>query len=109
MWILGPDKNGKCCGCEKHKQPCDECPADEWTPSVVKTCSGPGNGMVGEVIQNTSGTWKDGLTIWYQWQGENLMGGAAYKENKTLGPVECPYGSWYCQDATWVITWNPPA
>ena len=37
MWILGPDKNGKCCACDKHETPCGDCPAKP-CPSDTSAC-----------------------------------------------------------------------
>ena len=76
---------------------------DQYYPVIVKVCSGPGHGIIGEWYWTNEDDHTEGIDIWY---GGQHIGHAPYKEPSFFGPIICPYGSEYCHDATWSVTWE---
>jgi hypothetical protein len=76
------------------------------TASVTKVCGGPGNGVVGEVVQVDDNDPTQGFDIWYHLYDNQHIGHADYNTNVTFGPMSCPYGAFYCTDAVWDVVWS---
>lgn len=80
----------------------------ETTPLITKTCSGPGDGMIGEWEWTDPDDHRQGIDIGYFTLSENFVCHVdmGYENQKdTCGPSCCPYGCGYCTDATWHIEW----
>ena len=78
---------------------------DQYYPVIIKVCSGPGNGMIGEWRWIDEEDHEQGIEIWYQTIGEYYIGFCPYREDQMFGPIICPYGSYNCTDAVWYVQW----
>ena len=74
---------------------------------ATKTCSGPGDGYVGEINEVYGCSGIAGVTIEYD---GTTVGYFPYGRNTTVGPLVCPLGGpGNCTDAVWTVSWLRPA